>query len=257
MTGVILAAGGASDFAGAYGVPTKALIPVAGRPLVTYVVEALRAAHGLCDLVIIRSPESLLPESATLGVPQVPAAGTRFRDSIVAAAEAAKNDPLCIVTADLPALTPRSIDATINFALDSGADLTYTIVEADAVARAFPGSTRTTVRLKEGRFTGGNAVVVRVETLLTSLARIERAFGRRKSIIGLTMLLGPLFLWRLARGRLSVEEAAARGATILGCRVAVYVSPYPEIGFDVDKPSDLEVAEKVLSRSQSSQTSQG
>jgi hypothetical protein len=56
-----------------------------------------------------------------------------------------------------------------------------------------------------------------------------------------------MFLLRLLVGRLSVADAAARGGAILGCRVAVYASPHPEIGFDVDKPSDLELAERLLS----------
>jgi GTP:adenosylcobinamide-phosphate guanylyltransferase len=247
VIGAILAAGKGGDLADSVGVSAKALVPVAGRPLVTYVVEALQNAQTLDDVVVIHGPDAPLPEEAVLGARQVMAAGDSFSDTITAAVEAADEGLVCLVTADLPALTPESVDATVKFALDSGADLTYTMADVGAVAEAFPGTVRTVVSLREGRFTGGNLAVARREALLNGLARIESAFGRRKSIVGLTLLLGPMFLLRLLVGRLSVADAAARGGAILGCRVAVYASPHPEIGFDVDKPSDLELAERLLS----------
>jgi len=246
VIGAILAAGKGGGLAESAGVPVKALVPVAGRPLVTYVVAALQGARTLDDVVVICGPGAPLPEEAVLGARQVGAAGEGFSDTISAAAHAAGDGLVCVVTADLPALTPRSVDATVKFALDSGADLTYTIADVGAVAEAFPGTVRTVVSLREGRFTGGNLAVARPEALLDGLARIESAFGRRKSIVGLTLLLGPMFLLRLLFGRLSVADAAARGAALLGCSVAVYASPHPEIGFDVDKPSDLDLAERLL-----------
>lgn len=246
MIAAVLAGGQGGDLALAAGVEVKALIPVAGRPLVSRVVEALQGAQQIDEVVVICSPGRPLPDAAVLGARQVPAAGAEFSDSLRAAAQEAGDGYVCLVTADLPALTPAAVDAVVKFALDSGADLTYTIVEAGVVSEAFPGTVRTTVRLREGRFTGGNVAVARAEVLLRSLARIESAFGRRKSIVGLTLLLGPMFLLRLAFGRPSVADAAARGEAILGCRVAVYASPHPEIGFDVDKPCDLELAERLL-----------
>jgi len=246
VIGAVLAAGNGGDVAASAGVQAKALVPVAGRPLVSYVVEALRGAESVEEVVVIRGPQAALPGEALAGAGQSAAAGERFADTIAAAAEAAGDRHVCLATADLPALTPEAVEATARFALDSGADLTYTINEIDAVAAAFPGTRRTTVRLREGRFTGGNLAVARPDALLRSLARIESAFGRRKSIVGLTLLLGPRFLLGLALGRLSVADAAARGEAILGCRIAVHVSPYPEIGFDVDKPCDLELAERLL-----------
>jgi GTP:adenosylcobinamide-phosphate guanylyltransferase len=248
VIGAVLAGGGRSDFAAAHGVETKALIRVAGRPLVTYVVEALQAAKSIDEVVVVCSPGGLLPDEAVLAARQITASGEGFEDSVAAAARASSASHVCLVTADLPALTGEAVDATAKFALDSDADLTYTISEIGKVAEAFPGTVRTTVRLREGEFTGGNFIVARPEALLGALATIGSAFGRRKSIVGLTLLLGPMFLLRLVLGRLSVADAAARGEQILGCRVAVHESPYPEIGFDVDKPSDLELAEALLSR---------
>jgi GTP:adenosylcobinamide-phosphate guanylyltransferase len=242
----ILAGGGTCSLAEAAGVASKALVPVAGKPLVRYVVEALGAAQTIEEAAVVCGPGLRYPEEAVVGVRQVEAAGPSYADTIRAAAETVPEGFVCILTADMPALTPAAVDATVNFALDSGADLTYTICDVDTVSEAFPGTVRTVVRLREGRFTGGNLAVARREMLLASLERIESAFGRRKSIVGLTLLFGPMFLLRLLLARPTVAAVAARGEQILGCKVAVHASAYPEIAMDVDKPSDVVAAERYF-----------
>ncbi|MGQ9732661.1 MAG: NTP transferase domain-containing protein [Candidatus Zipacnadales bacterium] len=250
MKATVLAAGAGGELAASAGVPAKALVPVGGQALVTYVVAALQGAQTIDETIVICGPERYLPEETVLGVQQVQAPSKRFADTIRTAATVGGEGLLCLVTADLPALTPAAVDATVKFALDSQADLTYTMVDIDTVLQAFPGTVRTVVRLREGRMTGGNIVIARSSALLHSLERIDVAFGRRKSIVGLTLLFGPLFLLRLGLGRLSVRHIVARGEAILGCRIAVHKSSYPEIAFDVDRPSDLEFAEGLLGAQQ-------
>lgn len=248
MKAAVLAGGKAGALTPALPTAYKALVPIAGRPMVQYVVEALQAAECVDEVVVICGPQGLLPPEAVGGVKQVSAASGAFSDTVAAAARIAENSRVLLATADTPLLTPGAADDTVRFGLDSEADLTYTMADAARVAAAFPGSKRTTVRLREGRFTGGNMVVAASDTLLLALKTIESAFARRKSIIGLALLLGPVFLVRLALGLLNVEAAAARGSEILGCKIAVHLTPYPEIAFDVDKPSDLIAAERAIQR---------
>ncbi len=246
MKAAVLAGGKAGALMPADPTAYKALVPIAGRPMVQYVVEALQAAECVDEVVVICGPRSLLPPEAVGGAKQVSATSEAFSDTVAAAARTAENSRVLLATADTPLLTPEGADDTVRFGLDSEADLTYTMADAAQVAAAFPGSKRTTVRLREGRFTGGNMVVAASETLLLALKTIESAFTRRKSIIGLALLLGPVFLVRLALGQLTVEAAAARGSEILGCKIAVHLTPHPEIAFDVDKPSDLRTAERAI-----------
>ncbi len=248
MKAAVLAGGPAGRLAPAAEATYKALVPVADRPMVGYVVEALRAAQQVGEVVVVSGPQGPLPASAVGNARQASAASPSFGDTVAAAARAAGNGLLVLATADIPLLTPQAVDDTVGFALDSGADLTYTISDVQGVLAAFPGTTRTSARLQEGRFTGGNLVVARADSLLQGVAAIQNAFGRRKSVVGLALLLGPLFVLRLALGRLTVEAAAARGSEILGCSVAVHLSRYPEVAFDVDKPSDLAAAEAALSK---------
>ncbi len=248
MKAVVLAGGATGRLGPAAEATCKALVPLAGRPMVRYVVEALEAAERVGEVIVVVGPRGPLPADAVGRARQTTAAGEAFSDTVAAAARHGGNGPILLATADIPLLTPQAVDDAAQFALDSGADLTYTMADVEEVAAAFPGTRRTSVRLREGRFTGGNLVVADRDTLLHSLAAIQAAFARRKSIIGLTLLLGPLFLVRLALGRLTVEAAARRGSEILGCSVSVHLTTYPEVAFDVDKPSDLAAAEAVIGR---------
>lgn len=246
MKAAVLAAGATGTLAPAAEATYKALVPVAQRPMVGYVVDALQAAEQVDEVFVVAGPQGPLPTEAIGGVRQTNAAGEAFSDSVAAAARSAGNGILLLATADIPLLTPGAVDDTAKFALDSGADLTYTMAEADKVAAAFPGTRRTAVRLREGRFTGGNLVVAASDSLLQALETIQAAFGRRKNVIGLAMLLGPTFIARLALGLLTVEAVAARGSEILRCKAAVHLTSHPEVAFDVDKPSDLEAAEAAI-----------
>jgi len=246
LKAVVLAAGVGGDLADSMGVPAKALVPINGIPMARYVVAALDACQTISETVLITSPRAKLPDDATGGAKQIHAAGEKFSDTIAAAARIDGDGPIVIVTADLPCLTPESVDATANFALDSGAHFTYTMADADMCESSYPGTKRTAVRLREGRFTGGNIVVARRDILLHCLELLNSLFGNRKNVLRLAMMLGPGVLIRLALGTLSVEQAAARGSKILGGEVAVHASQYAEIAFDVDKPSDLEAAKVAL-----------
>jgi GTP:adenosylcobinamide-phosphate guanylyltransferase len=246
MKAAVLAGGAIGRLAPAAEATCKALVPLAGRPMVRYVVEALEAAERISEVTVVGGPRGPFPAEAVGRAKQATAASEAFSDTVAAAARSGGNGPILLATADIPLLTPQAVDETAQFALDSGADLTYTMADVEQVAAAFPGTRRTSVRLREGRFTGGNVVVAGSDTLLHALPAIQAAFARRKSIIGLTLLLGPLFLVRLALGQLTVAAAARRGSEILDCSVSVHLSTHPEVAFDVDKLSDLAAAEAAI-----------
>jgi hypothetical protein len=72
--------------------------------------------------------------------------------------------------------------------------------------------------------------------------RLVRAFGWR-----------PLLAYLL--GRLTLDDAITRASHVIGARVAAVVMPYPEAAIDVDKPADLELAERILARRRQRPTS--
>ena len=75
---------------------------------------------------------------------------------------------------------------------------------------------------------------------------MEEVFLMRKKPWQLARMFGFVFVVKFFLRQLSLGELEKRASKILGFTSTAIISPYPEIGTDVDKPSDLELAERVM-----------
>ncbi len=85
----------------------KAAIELVGRPLITYPVEAVRAA-GL-EPVVVAKPDSLLPD-LSCRVVRDRDRGSHPAAGIVAALRAAGGAPVVVLACDMPFVRPQLID---------------------------------------------------------------------------------------------------------------------------------------------------
>ncbi len=247
---MILAGGGPDDeVAAATGTACKALANLNGRPLIGYVIDALRASETVSEITVVEGPgrQVSLSNGSLPEVPIVSAQGDQLIDTFTAAARACdEGERLLIVTADLPLLTSESVDGFVRSCQETPRGLSYAIVQAEAFEEAFPGRGKTTVPLREGRFAGGNLAIVTRRFVLEGGPAIARTFDRRKSVVKLAWMFGFRFIVRLVTGRLCIEDLERRGQELVGTTVAAVPVPWPEIGFDVDHRGDLELAGRYL-----------
>ena len=75
---------------------------------------------------------------------------------------------------------------------------------------------------------------------------IEHAISMRKNPWKLSRLLGLKFIVKFMFKQLSIGEIESRVEDILQFRGVGVISPYPQVGIDVDKPSDLQLARQML-----------
>jgi spore coat polysaccharide biosynthesis protein SpsF len=107
--------------------PDKSLAEIAGRPLVVLVLERLRRARRLSDIVVATSTEAAddplvaAVEAADGRVHRGPAQDVLAR---LASAAAGHDGPLLRVTADCPFIDPRVADAAIEL-LDADEGCAY------------------------------------------------------------------------------------------------------------------------------------
>jgi hypothetical protein len=97
-------------------------------------------------------------------------------------------------------------------------------------------------------FTGGNGVVLARDFVSPRRELIAHLFAARKSPLKLASMFGLGFIFGLLTGRLSISQLEARAGELIHGRVSAIISPYPELGFDVDKLSDLLLARQVVGR---------
>jgi GTP:adenosylcobinamide-phosphate guanylyltransferase len=249
MVEAVVLAGGVDrgEIAQETGVAHRPLLEVGGRPMVQRVLAALRGAASVGRVVLV-APE---PVQAVVGEEALDArvgAGDSFVDNIVHGVEATTPnvDSVLIITGDLPLLTPAAVNDLVQQSSKSRADMAYPIIPKESCERAFPGGRRTYAKLREGVFTGGNGVVAARDFFELRRELMDRLFVSRKSPLKLASMFGFGFVLGLLMGRLSLPQLEARAGEIIRGRVAAIVSTYPELGFDVDKLDDLNLARRVV-----------
>lgn len=221
--------------------PYEAMIDIQGRPMVEYVVDALRNSPHV-DRIVVVGPEHVLGPVLDGKVYRVAQCGHAIVENLIIGIELLQPvGKILVVTGDIPLLTTAAIDDFIDRCSGREAAVYYPICRKEANEAKYPGMHRTYANLKEGVFTGGNIFVLDPAVVIRWRRKIEEAVAVRKSVVGMAKLLGLRLMLKFLLGRLSLREAEERVAKVLGCPVAAVETTYAEIGVDVDKPSDLEL----------------
>lgn len=228
---------------------SKALISIAGKPMITHVVEALSGSRHIQHIIIVA-----LDASAEVQFP-VPVEYVPDAGDILANAEAGIQyaldyypdmDAILLSSSDVPTITPAIVDAFIEECLHTDHDLYYSLVERSVMEERFPGSRRSYVHLRDGDFAGGDLFLIRSDMVLSQRDLWQRLTGARKNALQQVRMIGLWPLFKLVTRRLSLAEAERRGSKALNMRGRGIPFPYAEVGMDVDKPFQLEIVRAEL-----------
>ena len=244
MEAVILAGGPIpSALRGVTDATERALISLQGRPLLEHVLESLRGVPPITGLICVATPRAL--ESLPSDVRGI-ASGELLSENLFKGARAAKGDRVLIVTGDLPLATGQTWMQFLDGAAVNLLEAAYPIVSKANCDEQFPGGTRTYASLSDGQFTGGNAFLLPRAQLESLETLISEAFAARKNPFALARMLGAGFIARALSKRLSIGDVEEKVSKMIRCRAGAVQMSDASIAFDVDKPSDLETAARVL-----------
>ena len=228
------------------GVSTKALLPVAGQPMLVHVVRALRASPEVGPITILaQNSAELAAESGLAGF-----ADLHFADSgqgissSLAAALPPGDAPLLVTTADNVLLTPAMIAEFLGGA--AGSDVAVAMVERDVLLARYPESKRTWLKFRGGWWSGANMFRLRgrrVLPLLDFWGRIERD---RKKGLKIVAAFGPWLLIGALLRLFTIHQGIARAGLRFGLKAKVVPMSEPEACIDADKPADIELIEAIF-----------
>jgi GTP:adenosylcobinamide-phosphate guanylyltransferase len=226
----------------------KALTPIAGRPMLAFVLDAVRGVPEVHRIYICIDAETDL-RPVTNGTPfSRIAPGNSPAASVAAALQTIDgNRPLLITTADHPLLTPAIIGHFLKHA-SSDADLSVGLAEAETVMRAFPDGKRTFYRLAGKGYSGCNLFLARKPGAERVAEYWRRMEGHRKNPPRLVREIGFGALIRYALGLLSLDGAFRHVSKKTNARITPVILPFAEAATDVDKPSDHALVEGILQR---------
>ena len=228
---------------------SKAMIEVAGKPMVQWVVDAIEGANSVERLIVIGLPADTNLQSSKI-VAYLPESGGLLANVSAGVEHLQSVDPsvqqVLLLSCDIPTITPEIVDWCVQDT-DPDSDLEYSVVEKETMETRFPGASRSFVRLQDVEVCGGDMNVIHVR-LVQDTEFWERMFEARKNPLRQAALLGPDLLFLLLTRRTTIDGAVKRVSKRLGLKGRAVISPYAEIAMDVDKPHQLDLVMADLSK---------
>lgn len=237
---------GRDEFAAQFGTDMKALIAVAGEPMVRRPVRALLASKHIGEIIIL----SQAPERISAVVPGNPRIAFQMSSGTIAETmlELCRNPktvwPLLITTADHALLNPSTID---EFAASAaGADIAMGVVEQANFCRRLPASERTWLKFRNGAFTGANLFTLNSPRAASAIALWRLIEQDRKKAWRVIARMGPMTLVLVLLRLLTIDDVLGRLGKKLGLKFRAVRLSNPLAGLDVDKPADHSLTEEIL-----------
>ncbi|GAB4489570.1 MAG: hypothetical protein OHK0031_13240 [Anaerolineales bacterium] len=230
---------------------SKAMIDVAGKPMIQWVLDALSESQSVENVIIIglseksgvscRKPTVFLPNQGRMLANIV--AGVEKSQQISPAGEY-----VMIVSSDIPALRAEMVDWLAETAMQTHHDLYYGVVPREVMEKRYPNSKRTWTRLKNLEVCGADINIIHVSMATEHLDTWEELLGKRKSPLKQASVIGFDTLLLLLLRQLTIEDVVQRVMERIHVRGRAILWPYAEAGMDVDKPHQLEMMREDLAR---------
>jgi GTP:adenosylcobinamide-phosphate guanylyltransferase len=241
---------GENAFAAAHGVRFKAMIPVAGEPMLGRVVRTLLASDAIERILILaQDPDALLagPLAWLREEPRVAAvaSGDSIAQSVADVAGGTSAPfPILVTTGDHALLTPAVVGSFLSQV--AGADAAVAVVERATMEAAHPETQRTWLKFRGGHYSGANLFALRTEASGKALDLWSRTERDRKKALRLMLAFGPMLAVRALTRTISLNAALDRLGRRVGLHLCAVALPFAEAAIDVDKQADLELAERIL-----------
>ncbi len=229
----------------------KGLIKLSGREMIEYVIDALKGIDRIRRIIVV-APASALHESWSNRVDAViPTVGSAIDNGVEALKYLKEDNPglpdyVLFMTCDIPLITTEAIDDFLDRCQASSDDVYYPVILREVVEAKYPETKRTYARLRGATITGGNFALMEPTVILANLTLLEDAFNARKSVLKTLKLLGPKMIFKFLTRTLTIPDIEKRVSRIINAKAKTIVSPYPEVGVDVDKPEDLKLVSELL-----------
>lgn len=236
MDAVILGGGGVEDWFAQENVPNKGMLDINGKPCVWYAINALKSAPGVERIILIGDNYSKeIVEMVDQNCPD----GGSLKRNVDMAFEVAHTDNVLIATSDTPLVTTETYKTLMKALEGNNADLILPLLTKKDTDAKFPGTKRTFAKLREGKVKVSNCFLLKRDAYVKVEPVVAEVQNRRKSALKQAMQLGFGFILRLLFGTASVPMLQKKVESIIHITVSAPFVSLPELGVDVDKPSDL------------------
>lgn len=230
---------------------SKALLDVAGKPMIQWVLDALSGAKNVDNVIVI----GLTPKSGvTCKKPLYFLANEgRMLANIVAGVNKVREvngsaQYVLIVSSDIPAVTGKQIDWLIKTCMETKDDLYYGVCPREVMEARFPESKRTYTNLKDMQVCGADMNIAHIRLAREHLDVWEALIANRKNPAAQAKVMGWGTLFLLLTRQATLANFVDRVSKRIGIKGRAIVWQDAEPCMDVDKPHQLEMMRADLAK---------
>jgi GTP:adenosylcobinamide-phosphate guanylyltransferase len=246
---------GGSPVSHAFKVAASVMVPVAGKPSLSRVMQAVGDSQMVGSGIICGPSADVVAASPELQqVLQRP--GFRWLEpssgpaaSALSAMEALGHFPALLTAGDHALLTGEIVDSFCKDALSTNtdADLVIGFVPYALVKAKWPESKRTLLKFSDGKFCGSNLFAIMTNDGRKALEFWRQAEADRKRPWRIARRFGLMALILYLLRRLSLKDALGGLSVASGCRIGHVKVNFARAAVDVDSIEDQKLAERILS----------
>ena len=230
---------------------SKALLDVAGKPMVQWVLDALNEAEQVDEIIFI----GLSSKSGLISGKPIHFISNQGRmlANIVAGVNKAlelnkKTEYVLVVSSDIPALKGEMVDWLVETCMETDDEMYYGVCPREVMEARYPDSKRTFTRLKGMEMCGADIHVAHVSMATEHLDLWERLIGNRKSPLTQASIVGLDVFWKIFTHSITLDDLVALLSSRLGIKGRAIVWEHAEPCMDVDKPHQLELLRTDLEK---------
>lgn len=228
---------------------SKALLDVAGKPMIDWVLEALNGAENIEQVLIIGLPPDSQVNTAKVAA-FLPSQGGMVANIRTGVNKLLDMNPAAthalLVSSDIPTINSEIVEWAVNTALETDHQAYYNVIPRKVMEKRFPGSKRSYTRLKDLEVCGGDMNVIQTSLVTQNDEIWNKLVAARKNVFKQAALVGYDTLLLLALRMITLDRAVDKVTKRLHLTGRAIVCPYAEVGMDVDKPHQLEIVRADL-----------
>ena len=231
----------------------KALVDVAGKPMIQWVLDALGDAKHVDNVIII----GLSPKSeVTCKKPMhfISNQGRMLSNIVVGVEKSVEIDPkaeyVLVVSSDIPGINAEMVDWLIETCMETKEDMYYGVIPREVMEARYPGSNRTYTKLKDVHLCGADMHIAHVSMAIEPdhLQMWEELIGNRKSPLKQAATIGFGTLFKLITRSITLDDLVATVTKRIGITGRPIVWENAEPGMDVDKHHQLEILREDMEK---------
>jgi len=229
--------------------PTKALLKYGNETLLGVILDAFMDVPGIHSRLVIGDEPEIGLIARRYGAYSIPTGQGlvgNLRNALIEL-DSSPAAHIIIAASDIPLMTRNAANSLVGEfdTLREEFDFVYPVVPVEDCLRIMPGGKRTTVKTKDGRFTGGNVFLAERRRLLENIPLIENLVRYRKSPVKLASLIGFGTILKVISGSGSLESYAESVNRRIKGSVTAHVCSYPEIAIDIDSADQFSKISQV------------